>query len=103
MPSFLKAENLWEHWIRTRVNLSGRSSFPFSSVYCGMIFFVYSLFRGPIGIGVCDFFGSNEQGLSQDVGTGSPELVILRFLCVQFFKGDHNILRLQPSLMNSYL
>ena len=37
-----------------------------------------------------------RQGLSQDLETGCPELAILTFLGVQFFKGDHNIHRLNP-------
>ena len=36
------------------------------------------------------------QGLSQDLGTGCPKLAIVKFLGVQMFKGDHNILRFQP-------
>ena len=37
-----------------------------------------------------------EQGLSQDLETGCPKLAIVKFLGVQIFKGDHNILRFQP-------
>ena len=41
-----------------------------------------------------------SQGLSQDLETGCPELAILKFWGVQFTKGDHNILRLQPQTTN---
>ena len=37
-----------------------------------------------------------EQGLSQDLETGCLKLAIVKYLGVQIFKGDHNILRLQP-------
>ena len=36
------------------------------------------------------------QGLSQVLGTWYPKSAILKFLVVQIFKGDHNILRFQP-------
>ena len=36
------------------------------------------------------------QGLSQNLETGCPKLAIVKFLGVQIFKGDHNILRFQP-------
>ena len=36
------------------------------------------------------------QGLSQDLETGCLKLAIVKYLGVQIFKGDHNILRLQP-------
>ena len=36
------------------------------------------------------------QGLSQDLETGCPELVIVKYLGVQLIKGDHNIFRFQP-------
>ena len=39
---------------------------------------------------------SQAQGLIQDLGTGCPNLAIFKFLGVQIFKGDHNILRFQP-------
>ena len=32
------------------------------------------------------------QGLSQDLETGCQKLAIVKFLGVQIFKGDHNIL-----------
>ena len=37
-----------------------------------------------------------RHGLSQDLETGCPKLAIVKFLGVQIFKGDHNILRFQP-------
>ena len=43
-----------------------------------------------------NIFGSGEQGLSQDLGTGCPKFLILKFLCVLFFKGYHKKLGLQP-------
>ena len=36
------------------------------------------------------------QGPSQDLETGCPKLEIIKYLGILFFKGDHNILRLQP-------
>ena len=36
------------------------------------------------------------QGLSQDLETGCPKLVVVKFLGVQIFEGDNNILRFQP-------
>ena len=35
------------------------------------------------------------QGLSQELETGCLKLAIVKFLGVQIFKGDHNILRFQ--------
>ena len=40
--------------------------------------------------------GNVAQGLSQDLETGSPSRPIEKFLGVQIFKGDNNILRFQP-------
>ena len=37
-----------------------------------------------------------DQGLSQDLETGCLKLAIVKYLGIQIFKGDHNILRLQP-------
>ena len=37
-----------------------------------------------------------NQCHSHDLETGCPKLVIVKFLGVQIFKGDHNILRFQP-------
>ena len=37
-----------------------------------------------------------EQGLSRNLETGCPKLTIINFLGILIFKGDHNILRLQP-------
>ena len=37
-----------------------------------------------------------SQALSQDLETGCPKLAIVKFLGVQIFNGDHNILRFQP-------
>ena len=34
--------------------------------------------------------------LSQDLETGCLKLAVVKFLGVQIFKGDHNILRFQP-------
>ena len=39
---------------------------------------------------------STMQGLSQDLETGCLKLAVVKFLGVQFFKGDHNILIFQP-------
>ena len=36
------------------------------------------------------------QGLSQELETGCLKLAIVKFLGVQIFKGDHNIIRFQP-------
>ena len=37
------------------------------------------------------------QGLSQDLETGCPELVIVKFWAgILYFKGDLNILKLRP-------
>ena len=36
------------------------------------------------------------QCLSQDVESGCLKLAVVKFLGVQFFKGDHNILIFQP-------
>ena len=36
------------------------------------------------------------QGLSQDLETGCLKLAVVKFLGVQIFKGDHNILIFQP-------
>ena len=36
------------------------------------------------------------QGLSQELETGCLKLAIVKYLGVQFFKGDPNILRFQP-------
>ena len=38
----------------------------------------------------------NDQCLSQDFEIGCLKLAVLRFLGVQIFKGDHNILIFQP-------
>ena len=37
-----------------------------------------------------------EQCLSQDLETGCLKLAVVKFLGVQIFKGDHNILIFQP-------
>ena len=37
-----------------------------------------------------------KQCLSQDLETGCLELAVVKFLGVQIFKGDHNILIFQP-------
>ena len=37
-----------------------------------------------------------NQGLSQDLETGCLKLAIVKYLGVQNFKGDHNILIFQP-------
>ena len=37
-----------------------------------------------------------RQCLSQDSETGCPNLVVVKFLGVQTFQGDHNILIFQP-------
>ena len=42
------------------------------------------------------FIQTTSQGLSQDLETGCLKLAIVKYLGVQIFKGDHNILRLQP-------
>ena len=53
-----------------------------------------------IGFPHCQGFSAGikcwHQGLSQDLETGCPKLAIVKFLGVQIFKGDHNILRNQP-------
>ena len=36
------------------------------------------------------------QGLSQDLETGWLKLAIVKFLGIQIFKGDHNILGFHP-------
>ena len=36
------------------------------------------------------------QCLSQDLETGCLKLAVIKFLGVQIFKGDHNILIFQP-------
>ena len=36
------------------------------------------------------------NGISQDLETGGPNLAIVKFWGILFFKGEHNILRLQP-------
>ena len=44
-----------------------------------------------------DIIGTGtHQGLSQDLETGCLKLPIVKFLGVQIFKEDHNILRFQP-------
>ena len=37
-----------------------------------------------------------DLGLSQDLETGCPKLIIVKFWGVLFFKGGHNVLRLPP-------
>ena len=37
-----------------------------------------------------------KQGISQELETGCLKLAIVKFLCVQIFKWDHNILWFQP-------
>ena len=39
---------------------------------------------------------NEQQGLSQDLETGCLNLAILKFWGALFFKGYHNILKLQP-------
>ena len=39
---------------------------------------------------------SLQQGPSQDLETGCPKVAIVKVLGVLLFKGDHNILILQP-------
>ena len=39
---------------------------------------------------------ASDQCLSQDLETGCLKLAVVQFLGVQIFKGDHNILILQP-------
>ena len=39
---------------------------------------------------------STDQCLSQDLETGCLKLAVVKFLGVQIFKGDHNILIFQP-------
>ena len=39
---------------------------------------------------------AQTQGHSQDLETGCLKLAFVKFLGVQIFKGDHNILRFQP-------
>ena len=39
-----------------------------------------------------------NQSLIQDLGTGCPKLAILKLLGVLFFKGHHNMLRLQTNM-----
>ena len=39
---------------------------------------------------------SLNQCLSQDLETGCLKLAVVKFLGVQIFKGDHNILIFQP-------
>ena len=41
-------------------------------------------------------FGIQYQCLSQDLETGCLKLAVVKFLGVQIFKGDHNILVFQP-------
>ena len=36
------------------------------------------------------------QGISQELEVGCLKLAIVKFLGVQIFKGDHNILQIQP-------
>ena len=43
-----------------------------------------------------------RQCLSQDLEIGWPKLVFAEYFGVLFFKGDHNIFRLQSSI-NMYL
>ena len=40
--------------------------------------------------------GAAGQGLSQDLETGCSKLTIVKFLGIQIFKGNNNILRFQP-------
>ena len=40
---------------------------------------------------------NGRQGPSQDLETGCQILAVVKFLGVQIFKGDHYILRFQPS------
>ena len=42
------------------------------------------------------WFDIAMQGLSQDLETECPELAFVKFWGILFFKGDLNILRLQP-------
>ena len=37
-----------------------------------------------------------NQGLNQDLETGCPNLAIVRFFSILFFKGHHDVLRFQP-------
>ena len=39
---------------------------------------------------------TQHHGPSQDLETGCPKLPIVKFWGILFFKGDHNILKLQP-------
>ena len=71
--------------IRASKNISGLVQFSVTSPAGLMKFF---LNVEPWGF---------SQGLSQDLETGCPKLAIVKFLGVQVFKGNHNILRLQPA------
>ena len=44
----------------------------------------------------CTYLNFASQGLRQDLETGCLKLAVVKFLGVQIFKGDHNILRFQP-------
>ena len=44
----------------------------------------------------CKPFYMATQCLSQDFETGCLKLAVVKFLGVQIFKGDHNILIFQP-------
>ena len=43
-----------------------------------------------------ELFWIFAQGLSQDLESGCLKLAVVKFLGVQIFKGDHNILIFQP-------
>ena len=43
-----------------------------------------------------NFISTTVQCLSQDLETGCLKLAVVKFLGVQMFKGDHNILIFQP-------
>ena len=43
-----------------------------------------------------EVFNISVQCLSQDLETGCLKLVVVKFLGIQIFKGDHNLLIFQP-------
>ena len=51
--------------------------------------------RGDIVLEPTQTAHTYHQGLSQDLETGCLKLAVVKFLGVQIFKGDNNILRFQ--------
>ena len=74
---------------------NAHTSYHFHSAWLLVTFQLSCIYLLYIGSAVEVIF-SEAQGLSQHLQTGYPNLAITNFLGILFFKGNHNILRLQP-------